>query len=412
MVFMSKNYDTDVVIIGAGPSGTVAACLLRQHGYRVQLLERGQFPRFVIGESLLPQCLQTLDKAGCLPAIEKTGFQRKVGATFQCRGDYRKIVFGDKFAAGPSYAYHVERSHFDSVLADCAVQQGADLQFGSTVTEVDAKFDDCRLRYQDADGNSHDLRSRFILDASGYGRVLPRLLQIDKPSELAPRGSLFAHVTDHIDPQQHSRAETLITTHPKNHQVWYWLISFANGRSSVGVVGSPEFLSPYQQQGLDGLQQLIGQDGELSKILGNAEFDSPHHILNAYSGNVSRFWGDGYAVLGNAGEFLDPVFSSGVTIGLYSSDLAVAALHRQLQGQACDWDEQFSKPLKVGIETFKCYVNGWYDGGFQEVIYSDKINAGIYAKIASVLAGYAWDNNNSLVEKPERRLAALVELCR
>lgn len=408
---MTEQYDTDVIIIGAGPSGTVAACLLRQLGHRVTILERSHFPRFVIGESLLPQCLTTLAKAGCLTAVENAGFQVKTGATFQCRGHYERINFAEKFSSGPATAFHVERAQFDEILAQCAQDKGTNIKFGHTVTKVDLAFGDCKVSCVDDAGTALLLRSRFVFDASGYGRVLPRMLGIDKPSELEPKGSLFSHVKDHIDDQLHSRAETLITTHPEHKDVWYWLISFANGRSSVGVVGNPEFLKPYQSQGIAGLKALIGQDNKLSEILEHAAYDTQHFQMNAYSGNVSDFWGDGFAILGNAGEFLDPIFSSGVTVAMRSADLAVSVLDKQLKGDAFDWDAGFVNPLKVGVNTFKCYVTGWYQGGFQDVIYASGSSKNVKEKIASILAGYAWDEENPYVKQPQKRLNTLVTLC-
>lgn len=408
---MKHELDTDVLIIGAGPSGAVAACLLRQLGHRVTIIEKTTFPRFVIGESLLPQCLITLEKAGCLEAINKAGFQKKIGATFQHRGNYEKIVFENKFTAGPSHAFHVERAQFDQILADCAAQAGTNVIYSSTVKQVHAEFNQSHVVYEDSAGNSKKMTAKFILDASGYGRVLPRLLGIDKPSSLDPKASLFTHINDGIIEGEHSRLETLITTHPVHRDVWFWLISFSHGRSSVGVVGNPEFLASYQAQGIAGLQDVINEDPVLSHLLRNAKYDTQPYQLNAYSGSVSQFYGDGFAVLGNAGEFLDPIFSSGVTVAIQSSQLAVNAVDAMFKGQTVDWQADFVDPLLVGIETFKTFVNHWYSGGFQDVIYSRSPANNIKTKIASILAGYAWDETNPYVSDPEQRLNTLIQIC-
>lgn len=402
--------DTDVAIIGAGPSGAIAACLLRARGYRVTVLERARFPRFVIGESLLPQCLTVLEQADCLDAVRAAGFQTKVGATFACRDQRQTIRFDSKFSEGPSTAFHVERSRFDQILAQCAADQGAEVRFETQVTAVDVSTDGAHLACQDlVTGESAPLGARFVLDASGYGRVLPRLLNIDKPSSLPPRVTRFTHLEDRIRDADHRRNETLIVTHPVHRDVWYWLISFANGRSSIGCVGTPEFMHEYEDE--DGLRRLINDEPNLSRILARAVHDTEVTTLRAWSGNVSRFAGDGYAVLGNAGEFLDPIFSSGVTIALQSSKLAVEALDRTLQGESVDWQQAYAEPLQVGIETFKCFVHGWYDGGFQDVIYSPGESQGVMSMIASVLAGYAWDQNNPYVAMPDKRLKTLMALC-
>jgi len=408
---MNKKTKKDVVIIGAGPAGTVAACLLQQRGYSTQIIERSVFPRFSIGESLLPQCLTTLEKARCLDAVQAAGFQVKHGATFQRNGVYKKIDFSEKFTPGPGTAFHVERSRFDSILADCAQQAGTNILFNTQVTDVKPELDNCMIEIETADQQTQQIEARFVLDASGFVRFLPKLLGFDKPSELSPKSSLFSHVQDHIDCPDYSRFETLITTHPKHKNVWYWLISFANGRSSVGVVGEPEFVQPYQDKGIEGLKAVIHEDPELSRLLADAEYDTQPYNLNAWSGNVTQFAGDGYAIVGNAGEFLDPVFSSGVTVALQSADLAVDVIDKIFKGEDYDWLKDFEQPLKVGINTFKSYVENWYTGGFQDVIYSDIQEQAVKPKIASILAGYAWDERNPFVTKPERRLQSLIQIC-
>lgn len=398
---MAKDYD--VVIIGGGPSGAVAACLLRQQNYRVKILEKTHFPRFVIGESLLPQSLQVFAKAGCLSAIEDFGFQLKTGATFKKGDDFVDIVFDEKFSDGPGYAYHVERSKFDLLLIEQAQKQGSAVEFGATVSAIEAKLNDCQVTYQDDNNNTKQLSCRFILDASGYGRVLPRLLGIDQKSSLPPRGSLFTHVTDNIPAtSKHKRNTTLITIHPQVSDVWYWTISFANGRTSVGAVGNLAYLQPYQDKGLAGLQALINEDAVLAEIFANAEYDSEAQIINSYSGSVSDFYGDGFAVLGNAGEFLDPVFSSGVTAAVCSADLAVQTLVKTLNGEKADWQQDYVDKLLVGIEVFRKYVNAWYDGSFQDVIFAKTKSRDISRMIASILAGYAWDKDNPFVRQTER----------
>lgn len=407
---MKKN-SCDVVIVGAGPSGSVAACLLRQQGFSVTILEQQQFPRFVIGESLLAQSLQTLEKAGLLDTVEQYGFQMKRGARFKLNDRISDIVFAEKFSAGPGYAYHVKRADFDLLLAEGAVKQGAVLHYRHTVTKVSAKFDDCTVDFLDANNQAGQIHCRFILDASGYGRLLPRLLKIDKPSTLPSRASLFTHIRDHIPADSiHGRDRTLITIHPQQHDLWFWLISFSDGFSSLGAVGDLQYLAPYQQAGVDGLKALVAEDPVLNDILKNAEYADWHKALNGYSGSVSEFYGDGFAVLGNAGEFLDPVFSSGVTAALYSADLASSVLGKALNGEPVNWQTEFSDALSMGIEVFRKYVDSWYDGSLQQVIFAENKNPKITEMIASILAGYAWDEQNPFVHQSQR-LDHLAKLC-
>ena len=131
-----------------------------------------------------------------------------------------------------------------------------------------------------------------------------------------------------------------------------------------------------------------------------------------YASNVKQLWGKGYALLGNAGEFLDPVFSSGVTIAVKSASLAVACLQRQLNGETPDWDADFAVPLKKGVDTFRTFVESWYSGGFQDIIFHQQQQPEIGRMISSILAGYAWDESNPFVKESQRRLAALEAICK
>jgi flavin-dependent dehydrogenase len=122
-------------------------------------------------------------------------------------------------------------------------------------------------------------------------------------------------------------------------------------------------------------------------------------------------YGKDYALLGNAGEFLDPIFSSGVTIAFKSASLAAALVPRQLAGEKVDWENEFAVPLKRGVDTFRAFVDSWYRGGLQRIIFHRRQPPEVRRMIAAVLAGYAWDLANPYVQATERRLAALEELC-
>jgi flavin-dependent dehydrogenase len=146
-------------------------------------------------------------------------------------------------------------------------------------------------------------------------------------------------------------------------------------------------------------------------LLRNAHWDTPVRQLTGYAANVKSLHGRGFALLGNAGEFLDPVFSSGVTIAFKSASLAVELLERKLAGQAVDWQNEFALPLKAGIDTFRAFVESWYRGAFQRIIFHANPPREVRRMITSILAGYAWDTSNPFVRDTERRLAALEELC-
>jgi len=402
----------EVVVIGAGPAGAVAAALLKRQGHDVLMLERQQFPRFSIGESLLAHCLEFVEEAGMIPAVQAAGFQVKNGAAFARGDEYTYFDFREKFTAGPGATFQVQRATFDKVLADDAARQGVEVRYLQEVTAADFNGDSPVLDVRDADGVTRQIKSRFVLDASGYGRVLARLLDLERPSSMPPRKAIFTHIEDRIDDAGFDREKILISVHPEQPGIWYWLIPFSNGRCSFGVVGGQDLFGGPEEDLMTTLRAMAEAAPNLKRVLANAVWDTPANTIGGYSASVTRLHGPGYALLGNAAEFLDPVFSSGVTIALRSSKLATDALHRQLNGEIVDWQADFADPLMVGVETFRAYVQGWYSGEFQDVVFYKNAQPEIRRMISSILAGYAWDTNNPFVASPQRRLRMLSELCR
>lgn len=400
-----------VVIIGAGPSGAIAAALLKRKGHDVLVIERQHFPRFSIGESLLSHCLDFVEEAGMLDAVNAAGFQRKTGAAFAWGERYSAFDFGDTFTNGKPTTFQVQRADFDKLLADQAALQGAEIRYGDAIVSVDFDRAKPQLDVRREDGSEYRVEAHFVLDASGYGRVLSRLLDLEAPSNFPVRQAVFTHVEDHIDTPAFDREKILVTTHPLHRDIWFWTIPFSNGRCSVGVVAAAEHFEG-RDTDLDAcLRGFIAETPSLAGVLNNAVWDTPARTLGGYAANVKTLHGPGFALLGNAAEFLDPVFSSGVTIAMRSASMAAAVLHRQLQGETVDWQSEFAEPLKRGVDTFRCYVEGWYAGTFQDVIFYEDSQADIRRMICSILAGYAWDERNPFVSEARRRLKMISELC-
>ncbi len=407
---MTNNNKGEIIIIGAGPSGSVAGALLQNQGFQVTILERQLFPRFSIGESLLPQCMEFIKQAGMLDALVNAGFQYKNGASFAYRDLRTEFSFEDKFSPGIGTTFQVQRGRFDKLLADEALRMGVDIQWQMEVTAADFSVDRPALTVRNKLGEVMIYRADFVLDASGFGRILSKLLDLESPSGFPVRQALFGHIEDRIGAGPFDRNKIRITVHPEHKDVWYWLIPFSNGRSSVGVVAEPEFFQGCGNND-QALQDIIHQDPSLTEVLQNAVFDEPINTITGYSANVKSLHGKNYALLGNAGEFLDPVFSSGVTIAMKSASLAADVLLRQFNNEAVDWQRDYAEPLQRGVNTFRVFVDAWYDGRFQDVIFHARQQAEVKAMISSILAGYAWDENNPYVKNARSRLDTLVELC-
>jgi len=403
----------DVVIVGAGPAGSVAAALLAQRGYQVLVLERQHFPRFSIGESLLAYSTQLLQEAGMLDAVLAGGFQYKNGASFVLDEQYSEFNFANKFTPGCSFTFQVVRSEFDHLLANEAVRFGATVRYGVEITAVDVSGARPQVTARTEAGELEHYQPRFVLDASGFGRTLSRLLDLEKPSSFPVREARFCHVKDGIVAGQFDRQKIRVGINPTNRDVWSWLIPFPNGTSSLGIVASREHLARYTGDDEAQYWAMVGDEPKLRLLLEHAHTVRPVGRIVGFAANVKTLHGPGFALLGNAAEFLDPVFSSGVTIALHSAKLAADVLDRALRGEAVDWQREFAEPLMFGVETFRTFVSGWYDGSLQDVIFYPDKTPSIHRMICSVLAGYVWDPANPYNgPQSARRLRALAAMCR
>ncbi len=403
--------NTDVVVIGAGPSGSVAAAYLAARGYRVEVVERVHFPRFSIGESLLPQSMTLLEEAGLLDQVISGNFQYKDGAVFRRGDEEQSLDFHDKSAIGWDTTFQVKRELFDQILARGAADKGANVTFGEEVTHFSPGEDGVSVRTRNEDGSEREITARFALDGSGFGRVLARLLSLDAPSDFPLRKAVFSHAKDNIEDPSFDRNKILITVHPTNPSIWYWLIPFSEGISSFGAVGPEAELTAAGADAQTQLDTLVSQADRMRDLLARAEQIRPAGTIAGYARKVDRLTGPGFALLGNAAEFLDPVFSSGVTIALKSAILAGRALDRKFKGETVDWVADFETPLQIGVSAFRSYVEGWYDGSLQQVIFAQpKRTTEVKRMIISVLAGYAWDTSNPFVRDPKRYLTSVLQL--
>lgn len=392
----------DVLVIGAGPSGCVSAAYLHQKGVKIKVVEKTKFPRLVVGESLIPRVMDHFAEAELFESLDAMHFEKKLGARFIRGEDICVFDFSKKFGEGWDWTWQVPRADFDHTMAQEVIRKGVDLEFESEVVEVSFEGKNSKTIVKDKAGNLKEIHAKFIIDSSGYGRVLPRLLDLDFPSKLDPHSSIFTHVKDINRPA--GEEGTLISFDVLETEVWLWVIPFSNGNTSLGVVGPTDFINSLSENknNAEALKNAIQLSDYYIKRFQGTEFLFEPVKLENYSRAVKKMYGDGFALTGNSSEFLDPVFSSGVAFATESGMLAAKLYLKEAQGIKVNWEHEFSDYMKRGIAVFTTYVKEWYTGNLQTLFFHQPENPDVKEKICSVLAGYVWDEENPFVKKHDK----------
>jgi flavin-dependent dehydrogenase len=398
--------NTDVLVIGAGPAGSVAAALVQKSGFKVHVVEKEKFPRFVIGESLLPRCMEVLEDCDLLDAVKEKKFQEKFGAKFMLGDNVADFNFSDKFSEGWSWTWQVPRAEFDSALINAVAKRGVTVDFETTVTGIEFFEDESSLTtVQHLNNETSKIRARFIIDASGYGRVIPRLYKLDVPSNLLPRKAVFAHVED-PDRYNYDEPNRIIIVNYAP-ATWVWIIPFSSGITSLGFVGNHDFFDQVEGDLTKQFDTLIKGNVYLNERFDKSKRFFEPRKLEGWSTKTEKFFGNGFVLTGNVTEFLDPIFSSGVMFATVSSQVATKLVIKKLQGNTVDWQAEYSEVLKSGVDTFRAFVMGWYDGTLEKIFYHQPQKAELKRQICSILAGYVWDENNPFVKNPGHELYRL-----
>src|SRR5213083_2267030 len=318
----------DVAIIGGGPAGSTAAALLARAGRRVVVFEREKFPRFHIGESLLPFSMKAFTRLGLHEKFLRAGFLKKFGGEIfgACSDQGTKFYFKDGYRSKTDHAYQVTRGDFDKVLLDHAAECGAEVCEQISVDRVQFSQDNVELAVK-SNGSSQSIRARYLIDASGRASVLGRHFKIKKTYDHLQKLSIFAHY-DGV-----WRAEGIdgtLTVLIRAIDRWFWLIPLRAERTSIGVVLDSETFRRSKLTAEDFLEQALAEQPIIAKRTTNARRVSQVYVEADFSYRSARLYGDRWLLTGDAAGFIDPIFSSGVFLAVFSGEQCADALNEVL----------------------------------------------------------------------------------
>ena len=337
---------SDVIVIGGGPAGSTVAALVAEAGHNVQLFERENFPRFSIGESLMPDTYWTFKRLGVLDKLKASAFPRKHSVQFfgkSGRGS-APFYFSDNNPHESSVTWQVQRGEFDLMLLDNARDKGAEIHQGARVLE--ALFDGERaigVSAKLADSQSQDFTAPIIVDATGQSALIGRKLKITEPEAQLKKASIYTHYNGGRRDEGKDEGATLIL-HTDNGDSWFWYIPLPDDIVSVGVGGAIDYLVQGRKEDTQAIfEQELASCAPMQERLQDAEQLIPVKTTKDFSYRASRMTGEGWVLVGDAFCFLDPMYSSGVYLALKSGEMAADAIIDAI------YKEDFSAELLGGF---------------------------------------------------------------
>jgi flavin-dependent dehydrogenase len=378
--------DCDILVVVGGPAGSVAAAWLARAGRQVFLFERDQFPRFHIGESLLASANDVIQAIGADAVVRQARFPEKWGASFMT-ADVRIDRYAD-FVPMPQ-TWQVPRATFDDLLLRHAASSGAKVHERHRVLDVAFDASGVTVSVQGPDGGTRTVRTHAIIDASGRGSLLSRKfgLRIDEP-RLA-NIAVFSHYSG--VPRRANRRRGDIRIVARDDLGWFWLIPISDELMSVGVVLPRAAFQAYRDMEHPALlERCIAETPAVAKLLANARREWPVRVEKDFSFGSRAYAGDRWALAGDAGSFLDPVFSTGVCIALESGLEAAQAMAEGLAAGDLSVRrfDRFARRQRQRYLSFRRFVLAFYTPEFRDLFFDEDPPRRMFRSVVSVFAGY------------------------
>jgi flavin-dependent dehydrogenase len=377
----------DALVIGGGPGGSTAASFMALAGKKVLLLEKEVFPRFHIGESLLPYNMRIFNELGVIPALEAAGFPRKFGATFEL-GDGSKsaaFIFRDGIFTKEIQAFQVERAIFDHILLKNTRRLGVDAREGWSVRRTQTNRTGATLEAVDPSGKPATFTGSYLVDASGRGNLTGNQdgLRVMHPRH--KKLALFGHFHDVEMGTGERRGDTLIT---RLSNKWFWFIPVSSVKTSVGCVLDAEEYGRWKGTQEELFRRLIQSSPPASARMKNAQIVEPLQTTADFSYHNRRLIGERTIRVGDAAGFLDPIFSSGVFMAMLSGRLgAHAILESMSNGGSTRPLKRYEKKFFRALKFYWEMIEGFYTTPFMEVLMEPRDKWDLPSAVNAALAG-------------------------
>lgn len=382
------NYDA--VVIGGGPSGSTVATRLAQKQRRVLLVEKEHFPRFHIGESLLPCSMPLLEQLGAMPALLAHGFLPKYAAEFVTADGAlsRRYAFADGLIAGSPSAFEVDRAEFDHLLLKNAAARGVEVREGTAVTRFELENRGVSVTVRDGGGESV-VQAELLIDATGQTSLVAGKLGLREMDATLKNFAVFSHFEGAWRHEGLREGDISVVLVPGG---WWWVIPLAGGRTSVGQVGPASMLRGRKPDEAY-FHEQIAATPYLADRLAKATRVAPVRTISDYSYVSKRLCGDRFVLVGDAGAFIDPVFSTGVYLGMVGAFRAADAVDAALRRKRYARREfvEYEAWVQKQVDAYKRFVKGFYRPEFVELLMAPSNFLDLRAAITSLLAGFGVD---------------------
>lgn len=389
----SPAYDFDFAVAGGGPAGTSAAITLARRGRSVVLFERDTFPRFHIGESLLSTANEAFAALGVAANMESAGFPVKWGARLFTHDGLsgRGVDFSTVTEVMRPQTFQVPRAEFDRILLERAREVGVDVREGHRVTACELTSDAARLDFTTDDGAAGSVRVHALVDATGRQGLIAKKFGLRTDEPRLANIAVFSHYSG--VPLLEGDRPNDIRIVARHDSGWFWLIPISAELMSVGVVlPRTLFLQLPEASNEERLERAIADTPVVAELMRNAKREWPVRVEKDFSYSASAYAGDRWILAGDAGSFLDPVFSTGVSIAMESGIEAAIELDRALTRNRFSARQfaSFSRRQKMRYETFRRFVIGFYSPEFRDLFFDPEPPRQMFRAIVTVLSG-KWD---------------------